>query len=174
MLRFCTWLVVLLLSASILAPKATAKPVSGIATQRYALGRWQLQIRTDRFSGDVRCRLRSRNDKMLYAAGAVGLHVGGHSEILETWFRVDGGEPLRWRDALPELARLRVPMAGRDMDRPTDGLIWLPADMLESAHKIAVMRRPGRRPKTFRLAGFAELREAAVRLGCMPDRRFVP
>jgi hypothetical protein len=173
-LRTCAAAVLLALAWALVPGAATAKRTSGILTQKYDHVRWKLQIRTDRFSGDIRCRLHGRSQKLVYTAGAVGFRVGGHREIYRAWFRIDAGQPQRWRDELPELARLQAPMAGRDMDRPTDGFIWLPADLIEGAREVAIMRRPGRKPKIFRVDGLADALEAAVQAGCTPDSRFIP
>ena len=146
---------------------------SRIATQKRSLGAWRLEITKDRFSAESLCRLRSRNHKMLHVAHAVGFRMGRRADVLQAAFRIDGGEPQRWRDQLPELARLKVAIDGRDMDRPTDGIVWLPASLVEDAGQVAIQARPGKRAKTFRMRGFAGLREIGRERGCAPEARFV-
>jgi len=146
---------------------------SGIERRAFALGDWHLNIGKDRFSGDVRCRLRARNGRSLYVADAVGVRFGRRADVMGATLKIDGGQPVRYRDLLPELARLRVAIDGRDMDRPTGGVVWIPSSLLESAKRVAISPRPGAHPRYFSLRGFVALRESARALGCAPEGRFV-
>ncbi|MEJ7928199.1 hypothetical protein WG908_15740 [Sphingobium sp. AN641] len=135
-----------------------------------AAGSWQLDIRTDRFSGDVVCRLRGK--RLLYLSGAVGFRFGHRASVMDAWVRIDNGPAMRWRDQLPELARLRVPIDGADMDVPTDGIVWLPAQLIDNAGIVAIQPVPGKGARSFDIAGFRELLAAGRRAGCDPEARF--
>jgi hypothetical protein len=141
-------------------------------TEKRNLGDWRLIVSIDRFSNERTCSLRSRNGRMVYVANAIGFRLGQDVDIVHAFFRVDEGEPHRWRDQLPELARLKVAIDGRDMDRPTDDIVWLPVPLLQNARQVAIQGRPGKRARKFRLNDFVGLKEAADRAGCVAEARF--
>lgn len=171
----------LLLVAVGVAPSAAPAAVhvlplrkpSQVAKAKHVLGDWQLLIARGRFSGDVACRLRSRNGKILYVANALGFRFGKHWDVMNAWVRIDGGAPYRWRDDLPELARLEVAIDGKNLDAPTDGIVWIPAERLADVRQVSIQPRPDKRPRAFRLHGFAGLRDIGRALGCAPETRFV-
>ena len=146
---------------------------SQIVERRHALGDWRLNISRSRFSGEIFCRLRSRSNDVLYVANALGFRFGKHHNVMDAWVKIDGGAPYRWRDDLPELARLGVAIDGRNLDAPTDGIVWIPAAKLSEANRVTIQSRLRRHPRTFLLHGSAGLREIARTMGCEPEARFV-
>ena len=148
-------------------------PASASQTLRHRtrLGDWRLTIAAGKFSHDVRCRL--TGTRMTYVAGAVGYRFARHLDTTEAWFRIDGGEARRWRDVLPALSQAQVAIDGRDLDAPTDGIVWLPVALVEDATSVAIQPRPDRRPRVFRMGGFAGVRDIARARGCVPEARFV-
>lgn len=149
------------------APSRTiAPPLSHGHSGRPQAGYWSLSIVKDKFSGAVSCRLRSRGGKVIVRENAVGFRFKRHADVMHAAFRVDDRGVQSWRDVLPELARLRVPIDGRDMTAPTDGVVWLPVSMLEGAAIVRIQARPNTAPRTFSLAGFEEMRSRARALGC--------
>lgn len=159
------------------APAAVHVPLMPRPSQstkaKHVLGDWQLLIARSRFSGEVACRLRSRNGRILYVANALGFRFDKHMDVLNAWVRIDGGAPYRWRDDLPELARLEVAIDGRNLDAPTDGIVWIPSARLADVRQVSIQPRPDRRPRAFRLRGFSGLRDIARALGCAPETRFI-
>lgn len=135
---------------------------------------WHLSISKDDFSGDVRCRLRSADDRMIYRPHALGFRFGRHDDVLGAWIRIDDGVPVRWRDMFPELARTRVTMSGRDLASPTDGMIWIPVSLLTHTDGVSIQTRRGKRPRVFHLEDFTSTLEDARAQGCVPEERFVP
>ncbi|MCK0530670.1 hypothetical protein [Sphingobium agri] len=109
---------------------------------------------------------------MRYVEGAIGFQLGRRGDVLQSWYGIDNGEPRRWRDQLPELARLRVNINDRDMDRPTGGMLWVPIDQLGDAKVVTIQRRPGSKPRQFSLDGFWRLHDYAITQGCTPESRF--
>lgn len=146
---------------------------SQFVKRKMLLGDWQLQITRGKFSGDIACRLRSRNGKIVYVADALGFRFGKHLDVMNAWVRIDGGEAYRWRNDLPELARLGVAIGGKNLDVPTDGIVWIPAAGLVEVNRVDVQPRPDKRPRTFHLRGFAGLRDIARTMGCTPEVRFI-
>ena len=149
-----------------------AAPAAARQDQRHssALGTWRLTVSTGKFSRDVRCRLTGK--RMTYVAGAVGYRFAQHLDTAHAWFRIDGGEPQRWRDVLPALSQAEVAIDGRDLDAPTGGIVWLPVALVEDATTVAIQPRPDRRVRVFRMSGFAGVRDIARARGCVPEARF--
>ena len=137
---------------------------------RNSIGEWRLTVTTGTFSRDVRCQLASR--RITYVAGAVGYRFARHLDTSEAWFRIDGGPAHRWRDVLPTLSRAGVAIDGRDLDAPTGGIVWLPVALVEGATTVSIQPRPDRRPRVFRMGGFAGVRDIARARGCSPEARF--
>jgi len=138
----------------------------GFQRQSINSGRWRLSIATDRFTGEMQCRLRTRDHSAIYRAGGVGLLLGRHVDITAARLRIDGGQTVIWRNLLPELARLRVPIDGRDVSVPIDGIVWVPADMIANAHLIWIERTPGAQPRRFRVEGLSPLLLKVRQVGC--------
>jgi hypothetical protein len=159
-----------LLIGAVLAPQPLAAQPHETTTYRIPAARgWRLNVDIDLFSGQMRCRLRA--ERMFVAAGAVAFQVGRRADVLDARIRIDDGEAILWRDMLPELARRRVAIGGRDVATPTDGLVWLPADMLRNAAEVAIQSGFGRRARKFRLEGFSASYDKALAKGCPPGER---
>lgn len=144
-----------------------------IAKSSRVLGDWRLTIATGKFSGDKGCRLEDRKHHIASANGALGFRFGRHVNTLRAWVSIDGAEPTRWQDMLPELTRLGVPMDGSSLDNPTDSTVWIPERRLAEANRVAIQPDERKRPVTFHLHGFAGLRDMAREMGCAPEARFV-
>ena len=144
-----------------------------VAKRKQVLGDWRLEIVKGRFSGDVACHLRAKDKRVFYVANALGFRFGKRLDTLGAWIRLDGGEAYRWRDDLPELARLGVAIDGRNLDAPTGGIIWIPAAKLADVNRVQIQPRADKRARTYHLRGFAGLREIARTMGCAPETRFV-
>ena len=144
-----------------------------ITSQKAALGDWQLKISRSIFSNEIVCHLRSKNKRVFYVADALGFRFGKRLDTLNAWVQIDGDPAYRWRDDLPELARLGVAIDARNLDAPTDGIIWIPVAKLADVNKIAIQPAPAKRVTLFRLRGFAGLHDIAQSKGCTPEARFV-
>lgn len=138
---------------------------------RLRFGDWTLAWERDRFTSDVTCRIDARDDRISFGGSALGFHFGRGADVLRAAFRVDEGPVLRWRDELPELARLRVAISGRDMTSPTDGIVWIPADRLRDAAFVTIQPHPRAKPRTFRLRGLDAMLAQATERGCLSHPR---
>jgi hypothetical protein len=144
-----------------------------IARSHTIVGDWRLDMRRDRFTGEIACRLLARNHKAFFAAGAVAFRFPDTWNTGRAIYRVDSGELRRWREDLPELTRIGAPIERGGVDNPSKGLVWIPLRRLEEASSIAIEARPDRAPVTFHFRGLHGLYQAAVERGCSPDSRFV-
>lgn len=134
---------------------------------------WGLRVFRDDFSGDVRCRMRSKDGRILYLTDAFGFRFGSHADVMGAWVKIEGGNATRWREMFPELARLRVEIDGRNLDSPTDGIVWIPASKLRGVQKVAIQPRTGARAQEFSLQGFDEMHQRALAEGCTAEARFI-
>lgn len=133
---------------------------------------WRLSIEADAFSGEGRCRLRSHDGKISYLGDIVGVRLGSRHDLSESWFRVDNGPALRWRNQRPELARLRIGFDERAIGSLESGWLWFPLALLQDARQISIATGFGANVRSFRLEGLsAQLRKARER-GCVPENRF--
>ncbi len=139
-----------------------------LSRETYGLGPWRLTLERDGFSEAKRCTLTARGGRLFYHPGAVGFALG-KSDLGDAMVRVDAGVAISFRDLLPELAAARVRISGRDMDRPTDGLVWVPISRLGNAGTVAIAPRFGGRVRRFTVAGFERLVAYARAQGCEPE-----
>lgn len=135
-------------------------------------GDWRLEVTKDSFTGEVACRLRVRNHKALYRAGAVGFRFKHKWNVDDAVYRVDGGEPHALRDDLPDLVARGVPLDRGGMENASGGIVWVPYERLSGANTIAIEPRD-RRAVTFHFRGLASLHDIALAQGCTPESRFV-
>lgn len=142
---------------------------AGSSRQRVAVADWRLAATVDRFSGERRCRLATRRGSVLYSRGVVIIRLSRLSDFTEAVIRVDGSAPIRWRNLIPELARLDPGFA---IDRDP-GIMPVPAQLLNGAALIEVSPAFGKRARAFRVAGLDEALEHAATLGCRSDAAFV-
>jgi hypothetical protein len=177
-----TRIAVALALSSASAPAASAgfphenlfKPHKKVATRRIELGDWELRVSRNLFSGEVACRLNSRDNRVTYQGQALGFRFSKTVNTASAAYRIDGGSPRFWRDDLPALTRLATPIDGPGLDNATGGIVWIPASALSSANRVAIQPRPERRVRDFHLRGFAGLLTIARQRGCNPEARFVP
>lgn len=174
------------MKASLLALAAICAASSGCAgphlpfTHRHApiirhrqeAGEWRLEIRRDRFSEEISCRLFARNHRMSFQGGAVAFRFPRGWNTTHAIYRIDGNEPRHWREDIPALIRIGAPFDQGGIVNPSRGLVWIPRVQIAEASKIAIEARPDRAPVTFHLRGLDGLYQSAVDRGCSPDSRF--
>lgn len=131
-------------------------------------GQWRLRVHRDSFSGEVTCRLATRDGTAFFANGAVAFRFPHSWNTTGAVYRLDGGEPRRWREDLPELVRIGAPFDLGGIDNPSRGLVVIPLRRLENVNRLAIAAQPGRAPVTFPLRGLKPLYEVAAERGCAP------
>jgi len=143
------------------------------ARHREEASDWRLEIRRDKFTGEIACRLYARKHKAFFLGGAVAFRFDKDWNTGRAIYRLDGDAPRHWREDLPELIRIGAPFERGGIDNPGQGLVWIPYSRLEEANSIAIEARPDRAPVTFHFRGLKGLYRSAVDQGCSPDSRFV-
>lgn len=168
-MRFVKWAVPAVAPVLVFVALPARSAASDYAPARVHLsvGDWRLDIFSDRFSGEHRCRLTANRRALSYERGSVIVHLGGGYDATDTAVRVDSGSPVRWRDLIPQLAR-RDP--GFVVDRQHLPLL---STLVKGARRLAVSPGFGRRPRIFRIGGFDEAMQQAAALGCRSDAAFV-
>lgn len=143
-----------------------AKP-RRLSVDTYGLGQWRLRVKQDSFFQEKHCTISYLRGKAAYRPDAVGFRFGRHAAILDAVARIDGGQPIRFRDLLPELARLGVAIEGHDVASFSDGLVWLPITLLDSAHEVTIAVGFGKPIKRFDVEGLDRLSAYARSEGCV-------
>jgi hypothetical protein len=144
-----------------------------VVKHRTRVGEWQLDVARNDFSGEVSCRLRARNKRIFYQAGAIGFQFKRKWDVQGAVYRLDRGEARRWSEDLPELVRLGAPIDSGGLENASAGIVWLPWSRLRDVNSIAIQPRNDRKPSTFHLRGVRGLYDTALMHGCSPDSRFV-
>lgn len=144
-----------------------------VARNHATVGDWRLDIARNRFSQDMTCRLRARHKRAFYQAGAVAFRFDDDWDVAAAVYRIDGKEPRRWREDLPELVRIGAPIDRGGVENAMRGLVWIPLRRLTEANSIAIQPRTDRVATTFHFRGLKGLYETAIARGCFPDSRFV-
>ena len=144
-----------------------------IVRHKVKVGDWQLDVARNGFSGDVACRLSSRNNHATYQADAIGFRFSRSWDVHDAVYRFDGGAPQQWRDDLPELVRIGAPIDAAGIENASGGIVWIPWSRMHDVNSIAIQARGDRKARVFHLRGLRGLLEVAVMRGCSPDSRFV-
>ena len=144
-----------------------------VARHRAAAGDWRLDIARNLFSEQITCRLHDRKKRAFYQSGAVAFRFDDDWDVSQAVYRIDGGEPRRSREDLPELLRIGTPIERGGVENAAQGLVWVPFRRLAEANRIAIQARPDRPARTFHFRGLRGLHETAVARDCAPDTRFV-
>lgn len=144
-----------------------------ITHETLRLDDWRLDIARNRFSGAIACRLRARNARAFYRAGAVGFRFDPAWDVAQAVYRIDGGAPRAMRDDLPDLIALGVPLDRGGMENSGGGLVWIALATLRPATTIVIAPRPDGRPVTMHIRGMVGLHDLAVTRGCASDASFV-
>ncbi|MBB5712712.1 hypothetical protein [Sphingomonas xinjiangensis] len=143
---------------------AQASAAFGPAHGPETIADWRLAVAADPFSGERRCRVWARRGAVAYSRGTIVIRLPRVFNPSEAMIHVDDGVPIRWRDLVPEIARLDPGFASdRDGRR-----MLVPAELLKGRRLVAVSADFGKRPRAYRIAGLYEVVERAAALGCRP------
>lgn len=144
-----------------------------ITREATRLGDWRLDIARDPFAGSIACRLRSSDHHAFYRSGAVAFRFKRKWDVDEAVYRLDGGEPRRFRDDLPDLISRGAPVDRGPLGNAEEGIVWVPYANLTMANRITIEPRRDRTPRDFHFRGLVALHDIAVARGCHPESRFI-
>jgi hypothetical protein len=147
-----------------LAPRA--RPETVVKSYRY-LGRWQLEMARDPFTGGVACTLRS--GPMTFTTGAMTFQFSKRIDTFPALYRIDDRPAASWRSNAMALAARRVKIADETLDNPSRGQVLIPDDLLSGAHVVSIRIAANRAVTTFRLDGLAPAVEVVRATACGPS-----
>jgi hypothetical protein len=154
------------LKVSVCGAIALVGSVASGQTNQFRLGKWDLTIGHDHFTGKTNCSLSSSDRRLAYQPGAIGFLVGKRVDTASAWFRVDAGPPIRWQDREAGLISSGVEIDGPGIDNPTGGWVWIPVGEVDRASLVIIRPSERGRIREFRIGSFAAMKEIATRLGC--------
>lgn len=140
-------------------------PPAPPAVQKYRVAGWTAERRFNRFTGEVRCRL--RRGSVTYEGGLMTLRLGRRVNTANAVFRVDGGQPRLAADVRFEAVSLGADIHHDRLPNPSRGEVHIPARLLAAAGAVAVRPRADAGDvRTFRIAGLEAAIAAAAARGC--------
>lgn len=132
-------------------------------------GVWTWRMHTDRFTGQISCRLDARN--VSYARQSLTFSLGGGIDTNAALLRIDDGAVRSAHDADMRLAALGVRLENDSLGNPSAGLVHLPdADLGADARRVEIRATPRSRVRAFRIDGLWAALQAAASAGCTPER----
>jgi len=132
-------------------------------------GAWSWRIRTDRFTGEISCRL-TAND-VSYDRRALTFRLGDGVDTNAAMIRIDGGPVRPAHAADMQLAALGVRLENDSLGNPSGGLVHIPEANLDvEAGRVDIRATAHSRIRRFRVDGFRAAFDAATAAGCQPDR----
>jgi hypothetical protein len=125
---------------------------------------WRIEKVTDRFSGEVACRL--ERGKMQVRDGALVLNLGRRVDATQGRYRIDAGPVMKLDDAALDLAQGHYPFFDKKDTSPIRGAAPLPLSYVATAKTVTVQAKPKLRARTFALDGLPGALDAAKAAGC--------
>jgi len=135
-----------------------------VRNAHYRVGRWILNIRTDRFADERTCRL--SRPGVTYERQALVFHLPPRLDTTTAIYRIDDAPPVAARNDLMQLAHLGFALQNDDLANPSEGLVRIPADRLASARTVKIEARAFSHPFTFKIDGFGAAKVLAEKVGC--------
>lgn len=138
----------------------------------YSVGKWKLEQRTDRFTGELACRLRQRG--MSYANHAVTFHFQGFVDTNNAVYRIDGGPARKFADARWELVKGGTMLNRGPSTNPMAGDVPVPAHELMGANAVSVRANKDWGVRHYDVRGLPQALDIATQQGCTPESFIEP
>lgn len=138
----------------------------------YRAGDWKLEQRTDRFTGELACRLRARG--MSYANHAVTFHFQDFVDTDNAVYRIDGGPARKFADARWELVKGGTMLNRGPSSNPMSGDVPVPASEVMGANAVSVRGNKDWGVRHYNVRGLPEALDAAKERGCTPESFIEP
>lgn len=144
-------------------------------TSRYVIPAWHVDATRDRFTQKMVCRVyqgRRRDPDVTYQRETLAFQFGRGRNTTNADFKVDGAASRPWTAVYPALVANGATLPGRSLTNPTDGMVILPAALLDNASTVTIRPTQTSKPKIFSVSGFSDAVRSAQRLGCDFDYGF--
>ncbi|QUD90434.1 hypothetical protein [Phenylobacterium montanum] len=132
------------------------------ARQRF--GPWTLNVKHDRFTGQVSCVLSA--PRMSFDRAAVTFQFSPHTETYDAVYRVDTGPAFSWRLSAMALASHGVKLETDDPTNPSGGRVILPYSAVVGGKTVWIRPSDKKRAWPFRIDDLAPAVAAAKTAGC--------
>jgi hypothetical protein len=130
-------------------------------------GAWTAQVQTDRFTGEISCRL--RGPRMSFHRDTVVFELGRHVDTAQAFFRLDAGPARSVREPRLQNETHGFFLDSGPVDNPSGGRVALPYSLVQSAKSVLVRANPRRDPRAFDVSGLADALAAAKAAGCKDE-----
>jgi hypothetical protein len=127
---------------------------------------WTLNVRTNRFADDHRCRLAKGPVSLTRDVLVFRLSPG--LDTAAARYRVDGGALHAASGDLMSVAQAGLAIYDDQLANPSGGLVRIPAERVRHAKRIAIQATAASTPKVFDLDGLDAALAQAAKLGCEP------
>ena len=140
--------------------------------RNYSVGKWRLEMRTDKFTGELACRLKARG--MSYANHAVTFHFQGFVDTNNAVYRIDGGPARKFADARWELVKGGTMLNRGPSSSPMAGDVPVPADEVMGATAVSVRANKDWGVRHYDVRGLPQALDVARQQGCTPESFLEP
>jgi hypothetical protein len=140
--------------------------------RNYSVGKWRLEMRTDKFTGELACRLKARG--MSYANHAVTFHFQGFVDTNNAVYRVDGGPARKFADARWALVKGGTMLNRGPSSNPMAGDVPVPADEVMGARAVSVRANQDWGVRHYDVRGLPQALDVARQQGCTPESFLEP
>ncbi|MCC7266011.1 MAG: hypothetical protein IT546_01585 [Caulobacteraceae bacterium] len=140
--------------------------------RNYSVGKWRLETRTDKFTGELACRLKARG--MSYANHAVTFHFQGFVDTANAVYRIDGGPARKFADARWELVKGGTMLNRGPSSSPMAGDVPVPANEVMGASAVSVRANKNWGVRHYDVRGLPRALDMAKEQGCTPESFMEP
>ena len=141
-----------------------AAPRHAVQVEHYRVGRWRLDVRRDRFLYQTTCSI--RRDRVEYRHGVVAFEFGPGVNTANAIFRIDDAAPQGVGSVAVQAAGLGAALSGPSLHNPSGGRVYIPADKLTDARKVAIRPNAQSWHQTFDLTGLSKAVDVAKAKNC--------
>ncbi len=142
-------------------------PPANAPVQKFQVQGWTAEVKTDRFTGAVSCRLNAR--RVTVSHGAARFDFGRWTNTSAADYRIDGAPARTGRAAMNDVAMLGVRTISSNSSNPSNGKVQIAVAELANASAVAIRPAPGARVRTFPVAGLQAALDAETQRGCDPN-----
>ena len=135
-----------------------------LQVKHYALKGWRIDVGHDRFKNSTVCSI--RKSTVLYSHGVLTFRFGHKVDTANAVFRVDDGPLLAVGSVAVKAAGLGAPFNGPNLNNPSDGAVYIPADDVGNARQVSIKPNSKMTHRVFGLTGLSQAIEAAKGQNC--------
>ena len=151
-------------------PAKARRPSDRIKDRSWAESGWIITVKSDGFTGKVRCELYPRqmflDGRISYADGALGLSHDFDADPSKIWFRVDSQPAKPWNSVYRDLHAKGLTVASYRTGYGKDDMLLIPEEEVLTASKVTLRLADENGRETFDISGFGAALASSKRVGC--------